>query len=111
MRNNDVTNGGRGFPVAIIRVGKLFKAGKDKVKRVYRDDGTYYYPIILDNQLRKKVELYFKSCELTGSSDGTEKYPNISLLSVYRREIILSIEEKYADISKGGRFKLVVFQQ
>ena len=25
MRNNDITNGGRSFHVAIIRVGKLFK--------------------------------------------------------------------------------------
>ena len=102
MRNNDVTNGGRGFPVAIIRVGKLFKAGKDKVKRVYRDDGTYYYPIILDNQLRKKVELYFKSCELTGSSDGTEK------IQIYLSSVCIGERSSYLLKRSMLRFLKVV---
>ena len=63
---NDITNDGRVFPVAIIRASKTVKADKDKFKRVYRDDGTYYYPRILENKLRNKGELYFKSYELTG---------------------------------------------
>ena len=48
---------------------------------------------------------------MTGSSDGTEKNPNTYLLSVYQREIIPAIEEKYAGISEGGRFKVVSVKQ
>ena len=40
MRDYDITNGGRAFPVAVIRVGKMVKAVKDTLKRVYRDDGN-----------------------------------------------------------------------
>ena len=35
----------------------------------------------------------------------------MSLLSVYRREIIPDIEEKHADISKGVWFKVVAVKQ
>ena len=40
VRDNYITSGGRDFPVAIIRVGKMVKAVKDTLKRVYRDDGN-----------------------------------------------------------------------
>ena len=111
MRYNDITNSGRDFPVAIIRVSKMVKLDKDVFKRLYRDDGTYYCPRILENQLWKKGEFYFKSCELIGSSDGTWKNPKMSLLSVYRREIIPAIEEKHADISEVVHFKVVAVNQ
>ena len=111
MRDYDITNGGRAFPVAIIRVGKMVRVDKYKFKCAYRDDGTYYYPRILENQIRKNGELNFKSFGLTGSSGGTEKNPKISLLSVYRREIIPAIEEKHADISEGGCFKVLEVKQ
>ena len=58
VRENDITNGGTDFPVAIICVSKMVKANKDKLKCVYRDYGTYYYPIISDNRLWKKREIY-----------------------------------------------------
>ena len=99
LRDNEITNIGSDFPVSIIRVGKMVKSDKNKLKHVYRDDGTYYYSRILENQIRKKEGLYFKSCELIGSSDGKEKNPKMSVLSVYQREIIQAIEEKHAEIS------------
>ena len=64
-------NIGRDFHVYIIRFGKMVKLDNDKFKRVYRDNGTYYYSRILENQIWKMEELYFMSCELTGSYDGT----------------------------------------
>ena len=73
MRDNDIKNDEIDFTVHTIFIGKMVKADKDTFKRVYRDDGTYYYPIMLENQLRKKGELYFKSCELTISYDRTGK--------------------------------------
>ena len=92
VRDNNITNGGRDFTVSLIRVGKMVKEDKDTFKHVYREDGTYYSPIISENQLQNKGEIYWKSCEFTGSYDGTDKNPNIYLLSVYRREIIPDIE-------------------
>ena len=71
VRENDITNGGTDFPVAIICVSKMVKVDKDTIKRVYRDNGTYYYPGMLENHIQKKKELYFKNCVLTGSSGGT----------------------------------------
>ena len=38
--DNGITNGGRDFPVAIIRVDKIFIADKDTLKCVYMDYGT-----------------------------------------------------------------------
>ena len=40
VRYHAITNGGRDFPVAIIRVDKIVKADKDTLKCVYRDYGT-----------------------------------------------------------------------
>ena len=40
VRDNDITNYGRDFPVTTIRVGKISKEDKDTLKGVYRDDGT-----------------------------------------------------------------------
>ena len=103
VRENDITNGGRDFTVAFIRVGKMVKADKDTSKNVYREDGTYYHPRISENQLRKKGDLYWNSCELTGSK--------MSLLSVYWREIIPDIEDKHADIYEDGHFKLLAVKK
>ena len=44
VRDNDATNYGRDFPVAIIHVSKIVKTDKDAFERVYMDDETYYYP-------------------------------------------------------------------
>ena len=98
VRDKYIKNYGRAFPVAIIRVSKMVKADKDTFKHVYRDNGTYYYHRILQNQLQKKLKIYFKSCGFTGSSVGTSKTPDMSFLGLYWREIIPAIEEKRADI-------------
>ena len=75
MHNNDIAASGKAIPIARVRVGKKVKAKKDTYKRVYREDGTFYYPKIAANQLRRKGEMYYKSFELTRSSEGTEKDP------------------------------------
>ena len=41
--------------------------------------------------------MYFKSLELTGSSEGTVKKPKVSLLRAYKEIIIPDIERKYAE--------------
>ena len=76
--DNDFTKGGIVIPVACVRVGKEVEAKKDSFKRVYREDGTWHHPQIPANRLRKKYDKYFKSLEITGSSEGTEKNPKCS---------------------------------
>ena len=78
VRENNIANCGRSFPVAIIRVSKMVKADKGKFKRLYKEDGTYYYTRIQYNRLQKKVDIYWKSCELTGSYNRTEKSKDVS---------------------------------
>ena len=111
MRDNDITNSGRDFTISIILIGKMVKADTYTFKRLYRDDGTYYYHRISENQIQNNGEIYWKRCELTGSYDGIEKNPKMSLISVYWRDIILDIEDKHADISEVDRFKLVSVKQ
>ncbi len=43
------------------------QAKKDSYKRVYNDDGTYNYPRVAENIIRKKGEFYFENCEICGS--------------------------------------------
>ena len=106
-QDNDITKGGVAVPIAMVRVGKMVQATKDSYKRVYKSDGTYHYPKIDSNRLRKQGKFYFKSMELTGSSEGTNKKPKISLLKVYQDEIIPSIERKVVErFSNGGTRKV-----
>ena len=70
-----------------------------------------YYPRVSETQFRKKGELYLMRYKLIGSYDGTENNPKMYLLNVYQRDNIPAIEEKHAEISEGGRFKLVAVNQ
>ena len=109
---NDICKGGKVIPIALVRVGKMVKATQDSYKRVYKPDGRYWYPKIPANILRKKGEMYFKSCELTGTNEGTEKKPKISLLKVYQDIIIPAIEEKIVrKYNEGGRVKVIIVKQ
>ena len=109
---NDIRQGGIAVPIAMIRVGAMVAAKKDTFKRVYRPDGTFHYPKIESNRLRKKGEMYFKGMELTGSSEGTEKKPKISLLNEYKTKIIPAIEEKVvARFNNGGERNVIVLKQ
>ena len=61
----------------MTRCGKLVKASKDSYSRVYAEDGSYTYPQLPANQLRKKGEMYFENWEITGSkkeSNGDQKF-------------------------------------
>ena len=112
LNGSDITAGGKAIPIACIRVGKKVKAKKDSYKRVYNDDGTFSYPKIDENQIRKKGDMYFKSFELTGSSEGTEKSPKISLLKEYQDKIIPALEEKVVQrFGQNGRKVIIIKQE
>ena len=72
---NDINKGGITIPVACVRVGREVEAQKNSYKRVYKDDGSYHYPPLPENLLRKKGEMYFMNLDITGSSEGTEAKP------------------------------------
>ena len=109
---NDITKGGIAIPVSLVRVGRMVKATKDSYKRVYNDDGTYSYPKVATNLLRRKGEVYFKPCELTGSNEGTEFKPKVSLLKVYKDTIIPDLEEKIVRrFSNNGVRQVVIVKQ
>ena len=110
--NNDIRQGGVAVPISMIRVGAMVQASKDTYKRVYKPGGSYHYPKIDSNRLRTKGEMYFKSMELTGSSEGTEKYPKMSLLKEYKEKIIPSIERNVVEkFNNSGQRKVIVLKQ
>ena len=113
LNGNDITKGGVAVPIACIRVGRMVKAQKDSYSRVYRPDGTYHYPQIEANLLRKKGEEYFKNVELTGDSNGTDKDPKMSLLEQYREVIMPAMKEKVVEkFNNGGtRDVCILFQE
>jgi len=82
--HNDIEKGGVACKISLTRAGRMVKAQKDSYKRVYRDNGTYYYPKIPENKLRSKGEMYFQSMEITGSSEGTAANPKFSLLKHWK---------------------------
>ena len=109
LNSNDVTKGGRAIPVGCIRMGKMVKAARDSYRRQYKGDGTFHYPNIAGNLLQKKGEEYFSAVELTGSSEGIQKLPKMSLLQQYCNCIILDLETKMVNtFSDGGQGKVCV---
>jgi len=58
---NDVVQGGEGIKIDMERAGGMVRASRDSYKRVYRDDGTYHYPQIPENILRRKGQEYFEN--------------------------------------------------
>jgi hypothetical protein len=86
-------------------------AQRDTYKRVYKPDGGFHYPRIDINQLRKKGELYFKSMEVTGSKEGTEKNPKFSLLKYFMETEIPNMDRLAAELqTKTGKRVVMRYQ-
>lgn len=85
----------------------MIPAQKDSYKRVYREDGTFHYPKVAENILRKKGNLYFQSMDVTGSSEGTTKDPKFPLLQFFERTELPALEERILELnteSPGRKF-------
>ena len=113
-KQNDWKQGGTPFTVSLVRAGRKVKASRDTYRRVYKDDGSYHYPTIQENLLRKKGELYFKGMEVTGSSRGTRKEPKFSLLhdfyeSVHLPNLDMLAEEVTSMV--GSHCRVVIVEQ
>jgi hypothetical protein len=109
--HNDVERGGGAIKVSLVRVGRMVKAARDTFKRVYKLDGTYHYPKIRANRLRKKGDEYFKNMEVTGSKEGTEKKPKFSLRSYFADTELPRLDVIAAQIeSETGKRVVVRYQ-
>ena len=112
LNENDITKGGTAVPVSLVRVGKLEKAKKNSYKRVYDENGSYTYPKIEENILCKEGLEYFKSYDLRGSSEGSAKKPKISLLKIYKEQIIPDFEKKVVEkYNNNGNRKVIIVKQ
>ena len=70
--DNDLRKGGTAYKICLTRCGGMVAAQKDSYKRVYKSDGTWHYPKIAANLLRRKGQEYFENMEITGSNEGGE---------------------------------------
>ena len=109
--SNDMERGGVAIKVNLERVGRMAKAKKDSYKRVYRDDGSFHYPKLAENLLRRKGEMYFEALEVNGSSQGTEKNPKFSLLKYYNENEIPKLDAIAAKLASETGKKVVVRYQ
>ena len=108
---NDITKGGQVFPISLVRVGRMVKATKDLYKRVYRDNGTYHYPKIAANKLQTKGVEYSQAVEITGSKEGTNKDPKLSLISVHCDTIIPDMDKLAEQLNENGTKKIIFVRQ
>jgi hypothetical protein len=108
---NDMERGGDAVKISFERIGRLVAAIKDTFRRVYKKDGSFHYPPILANLLRRKGEMYFRSMEITGSNEGTSKKPKYSLLRFFLDVEIPKLERLAARIeSTNGRRAIIRYQ-
>ena len=91
---NNLRKGGKTYKLSMARCGGMVKTTKDTYKRVYRDDGTYHYPKIPENQLRHAGQMYFENWEIRGSdSSSAEGKGKYALTTWAEEEIMPALED------------------
>ena len=71
----------------------MVKATKDSYKRVYKPDGTYSYPKVPANLLRKKDQEYFENWEINGSKESAKGKYKFSLVKWTKEVLIKDLSE------------------
>ena len=91
----------------------MVEAVRDSYKRVYKDDdsGDYHYPRVPDNLLRSAGQLYFKSMEITGSNEGTDKEPKFSLLKLFKEEGLPAMDALAQQLTARTGKRIVIVKQ
>ena len=98
--DNNIASGGLSFCLSCERVGHYTPARKTTYRRVYNnDDGSYTYPQIEENILRRRNELYFQGLEIKGTSEGTVSKPKYSLLNFFLQKELLKLDELTEDLT------------
>ena len=112
LNDNNIEKDGTAIPVSCVRVGKYVTQTKNSYKRKYKEDGSYTYPQTEENISKRAGQVYFKSFDLRGSSEGTVKKPKISLLKIYKEHIIPDLQSKVVDVyNNNGQRKVVIVKQ
>jgi hypothetical protein len=109
--DNDMTKGGAAFKLNLVRVGRKQPAKKDSYKRVYKPDGSFHYPPLPGNILRKKGELYFAPMEIKATSEGTTKEPKFLLLKYNQETEIPKLDELAAELSVKHNCRIAIRYQ
>lgn len=110
--DNDIASGGLSYTLSCQRVGHYAKALKNTYRRVYdEEDGSFTYPPIEENILRRKGERYFKGLEINGVSEGTEDKPKYSLKRFFEEKEIPRLESLTENIFICHGVKVVVRYQ
>ena len=98
--DNNIASGGLSFCLSCERVGHYTPPRKTTYRRVYNnDDGSYTYPQIEENILRRRNELYFQGLEIKGTSEGTVSKPKYSLLNFFLQKELLKLDELTEDLT------------
>ncbi|OEU05754.1 hypothetical protein FRACYDRAFT_258384 [Fragilariopsis cylindrus CCMP1102] len=108
---NNFETGGQSFKLLCTRAGAMVEAVRDSYRRVYRDDGSYHYPQIAENLLRSAGDPYFKSMEITGSNEGTDKEPKFSLLKLFKEEGLPAMDALAQQLTVRTGKRIVMVKQ
>ena len=73
---NHLQRGGMEKKLYITRCGGKVKATKDFYPRVYTEDGSYTYPRLPENQLRKKGSLLLGTQDSVGGTKSQPYFPH-----------------------------------
>ena len=110
-KDNDFEKGGNAHKILIERAGGMVKAKKHSFRRVYREDGTYHYPKLKENRLRKKGDEYFQNWEITGSNEGTLTNRKFSLLKMTKEKSVPNLDSFSQRLGSETGKKIVVVEQ
>ncbi|OEU14225.1 hypothetical protein FRACYDRAFT_240759 [Fragilariopsis cylindrus CCMP1102] len=108
---NDFEMGGQSFKLLCTRAGAMVEAVRDSYRRVYKDDGSYHYPQIAENLLQSAGDPYFKSMEITGSNEGTDKDPKFSLLKLFKEEGLPAMDVLAQQLTTRTGKRIVMVKQ
>ena len=111
--DNEFENEKKAIKILIKRAGAMVEAKRDTYRRVYKTDGsgTFHYPKVPDNILRKKGTEYFESREITGSNEGTEGNWKFPLLTLRDDEILRRLDATSQRIETETNKRVIVVEQ
>ena len=109
--DNNIETGGLSFTLSCERVGHYTPAKKTTYRREYNDDGTYTYPQIEANILRRRGEMYFEGLEIRGASEGTVSIPKYSLLKIFLDLEIPRLDELTEELTSRFGTRTIVWYQ
>ena len=111
--DNNFEKGGTALKILIKRAGAMVEAKRNTYKRVYRTDGsgTFHYPKLPNNILRKKGEDYFESRGITGSNEGTDGNRKFPLLALWDDHILPQLDAISQQYEAATNKRVIIVEQ